>query len=279
MNAGSSGTLVRADRPWIVAHRGAWGEAPQNSLQAFEDAVALGCDAVELDVRRTSDGRLVVVHDARIGRRRVAASRHEALRARMGEERLHTLEEVLERLAGRIAVDIELKEDGYVELAMALIARRLRPDQYVLTSFIDDVLQAARRAVPEVTSGLLLGPGESIELMRSRLAAAPTTDAPIHAHVRSTGQRPGDGRDRVRDLGRRVAAAKVDFVAPHASLTRAGILAWAAEHDLPTWVWTVNDARSLRNLLSDGRVSAVISDRPARAIAVKRSPDTRRNRP
>jgi glycerophosphoryl diester phosphodiesterase len=276
MRAGSSGTLHRGNRPWIVAHRGAWGGAPQNSIQAFEDAVSLGCDAVELDLRRTSDARLVVVHHARIGGRPVAASEHRELRARMGHERPPALEEVLERLAGRIAVDIELKEDGYVELAMAVIAGRLAPDQYVVTSFIDGALDAARRAVPDVRSGLLLHPGETIDVVRSRLASAPTSDPPLNRRNRSNAARKGRGRER--DLARRVAAARVDFLAPHASLIRAGILAWAAQHDLPTWVWTVNDARSLRALLRDERVTAVISDRPARAIALKQALDMHHNR-
>ena len=275
MHAGSNGTLHR-DRPWIVAHRGAWGQAPQNSIQAFEDAVSLGCDAVELDLRRTSDGRLVVVHDARIGGRLVAASEHGELRTRMGQERPPALEEVLERLAGRIAVDIELKEDGYVELAMAMIAGRLAPDQYVVTSFIDGVLDAARRAVPEITSGLLLHPGETIEVVRSRRASAPTSDPPADGRNQAGARRKARGRER--DLARRVAAAKVDFLAPHASLIRAGILAWAAQHDLPAWVWTVNDARSLRALLRDERVTALISDRPGRAIALKQAVDTDHNR-
>jgi glycerophosphoryl diester phosphodiesterase len=276
MHAGSSGTLHRGDRPWIVAHLGARGRAPQNSIQAFEDAVSLGCDAVEFDVRRTSDGRLVVVHDARIGGRSVAASDHGELQARMGHERPPALEEVLERLAGRIAVDIELKEDGYVELAMELIARWLAPDQYVITSFIDDVLDAARRAVPDVRSGLLLHPRETIEVVRSRLSAAPSSDPPLDRPSEGNAQRQGRGRER--DLARRVAAARVDFLAPHASLVRAGILAWAARHELPTWVWTVNDARSLRALLSDERVTALISDRPARAIALKQAIDMHHNR-
>jgi glycerophosphoryl diester phosphodiesterase len=269
MHAGSSGTLHRGDGPWIVAHRGAWGQAPQNSIQAFEDAVSLGCDAVELDVRRTSDGRLVVVHDARIGGRSVAASEHGELRARMGHERPPALEEVLERLAGRIAVDIELKEDGYVELAMAQIARRLAPEQYVVTSFIDGVLDAARRAVPEIRSGLLLHPGETIEVVRSRRASP--SDPPADGRNQGSARRQVRGRER--DLARRVAAAKVDFLAPHASLIRAGVLAWAAQHDLPAWVWTVNDARSLRALLRDDRVTALISDRPGRAIALRQAVD------
>ena len=58
---------LTAARPLVVAHRGAWGAAPQNSLAALETAIELGCDMVELDVRVTRDRRLVVIHDARAG--------------------------------------------------------------------------------------------------------------------------------------------------------------------------------------------------------------------
>ncbi len=54
-------------RPWIVAHRGASHERPENTLDAFHHAVDLGADAIELDVRRTADGALVVIHDPVIG--------------------------------------------------------------------------------------------------------------------------------------------------------------------------------------------------------------------
>src|ERR1700756_3456866 len=88
--------------PLVVAHRGAWDPLPQNSLQAFERAIALGCDAIEIDVRRSADGRLVIVHDARVGGRSVARQHHIDLRARMGAGQAPSLEEVLELAAGRI---------------------------------------------------------------------------------------------------------------------------------------------------------------------------------
>jgi glycerophosphoryl diester phosphodiesterase len=217
--------------PLIVAHRGAWRPAPQNSLAAFEEAVQLGCDAIELDVRRTLDGRVVVVHDARSGVRSIAKLTHEELQARTRHRHAPSLEEVLELVAGRIGVDVELKEDGYVEQATAIVKRRLTPDQYVVTSFRDSVLRAVKRTAPGVRTGLLLSPHRQI------------------GH-----------------LARRVAATEVDFVAPHARLARAGVLSWAATRELPTWVWTVNDRRGLRLLGADPRVAAVITDRPDRAL-------------
>src|SRR5512138_48059 len=49
--------------PWLVAHRGGAALAPENTLTAFERAAALGADALEIDVRLTSDGTVVVFHD------------------------------------------------------------------------------------------------------------------------------------------------------------------------------------------------------------------------
>jgi glycerophosphoryl diester phosphodiesterase len=227
---------VRGDRPGpaalVVAHRGAWRPAPQNSLAAFEQAIRDGADAVELDVRRTGDGRLVVVHDPRIGLRAVSALSAAELRARMAPGQAPELEEVLAVLAGRIRLDIELKEDGYVPRVMATIAEHLSPDGYVVTSFLDAVLPQVRFAVPEARTGLLL-----------------------------------TSRRRGRALERAVRRAGVSFVAPHLSAARSGLLAWAARHDLPAWVWTVNEPRTVRLLLADPRVGAVITDRCAESVA------------
>lgn len=223
--------------PLVVAHRGAWGPAPQNSLEAFERAIALGCDGIEIDVRRTADGRLVVVHDHRVGGRLVARQEHHRLQERMKSGQAPTLEAALELVAGRIAVDLELKEPGYVEAVMGIVGRRLTPDRYVVTSFLDGVLPEVKRHVPEARTGLLVGT-----------------------------------RPRHRQLERRVRLADVDFLAPHITLARHGVLAWAQHHELPVWVWTVNDARALRRLAGDPRVAAVITDRPERAIAMSRAP-------
>jgi glycerophosphoryl diester phosphodiesterase len=215
----------------IVAHRGAWGPAPQNSLDAFDAAVQLGCDAIELDVRRTVDGQLVVVHDARVRGQSVGRLAHDEVRARMQDGQAPSLDQVLEHVGGRITLDVELKESGYVERAMDLIAGRLQPDQYVVTSFQDSVLAAVKRCGTEARTGLLLG-----------------------------------RRRRMRELELTVRHTGVDFLAPHFSLALPGLLDWAHDRGLASWVWTVNDPRLLRLLQADHRVAAVITDRPERAI-------------
>jgi glycerophosphoryl diester phosphodiesterase len=54
--------------PWLVAHRGGAALAPENTLPAFDRGVALGADCLELDVRRTRDGEVVIFHDRDTGR-------------------------------------------------------------------------------------------------------------------------------------------------------------------------------------------------------------------
>ena len=223
-------------RPLVVAHRGAWGQAPQNSLDAVRQAASLGCDAIEIDVRRTADGQLVVVHDARLGGRPVGRLDHRQVQDRMRVGQAPLLADLLDQAAGRLLVDVELKEDGYVEEAMALIAQHLTPDQYVVTSFLPGVLHQVKAHRPEIRTGLLVGP-------RSAHHAA-----------------------------RRLRESAAGFLAPHVSLTHAGILAWAAARALSCWVWTVNEPRSLRTLSAHPSVAALITDAPAAAIAAVSQP-------
>ncbi len=79
-------------RPFVIAHRGASAELPENTLPAFERAIEVGADFVELDVHARSDGKLVVTH-SRPGR----------------QAGLPALVEVLDLCRGRIGVMVELK--------------------------------------------------------------------------------------------------------------------------------------------------------------------------
>ena len=104
----------------------------------------------------------------------------------------------------------------------------------MVTSFLDTALAAVRDLAPQVRTGLLIGPGR-----------------------------------RARHLERRLEMTAASFLAPHMSVARGGLLAWAAQRDLDSWVWTVNDRRALRVLGADARVAALITDRPARALQTR----------
>lgn len=90
----------------VIAHRGASGAAPENTVAAFRRAAEMGADMVELDVRRSADGRLVVHHDPHLADgRAVAATRADELPAAVP-----SLETALDACVG-MAVDIEIKND------------------------------------------------------------------------------------------------------------------------------------------------------------------------
>jgi glycerophosphoryl diester phosphodiesterase len=218
-------------RALVLAHRGAWDQAPQNSLAAVRRAAELGCDGIEIDVRRTVDGQMVVVHDGRVRWRPVRRLTHVGVQARMRPGQAPLLADVLDAAAGRLLVDVELKEDGYVEEAVVLVAQRLAPDSFVITSFQTRVLAQVKRHLPETRTGLLIAP-------------------------RAAGQ-----------AERRMRAAGADFLLPHVSLLRTGIVDWAARQGLACWLWTVNDEAAMRAAGADPRVAALITDTPARAIA------------
>lgn len=140
----------------VIGHRGAAGLEPENTLRSFARALELGVDAIELDVYAL-EGRIVVIHDDTLerttsGRGRVDATPLAALRtldAGKGE-RIPFLEEVLDLLAGRVAVNVELKGRGTARPVAGLVARRSET-QFVVSSFDHRELAAFRsttRSVP-----------------------------------------------------------------------------------------------------------------------------------
>src|SRR4051812_39413617 len=111
----------------VLAHRGASRAAPENTVEAFLVAKAMGADGVELDVRRTSDGPLVVHHDPRLRDGRAIIELHAATLP-VHVPRLH---DALDACAG-MWVNVEIKNDP------------LEPDFDPTDSIADDVIGALR---------------------------------------------------------------------------------------------------------------------------------------
>src|SRR5690606_34804670 len=99
----------------LVGHRGAMGVEPENTLRSFRRALADGVDAIELDVRRTSDGVLVICHDSKTSRttdgegeiHELTLAELRAFDAGQGE-RIPTFDEVLDVVDG-VPIQVELK--------------------------------------------------------------------------------------------------------------------------------------------------------------------------
>ena len=100
-------------RPRVIAHRGASDEAPENTVAAFDLALARGADGIELDLRATGCGALVALHDDEVGGRTL-----EQL-----DGQLPTLEAVLSRYAGRTELVLEPKEPRVERLLRTALDR------------------------------------------------------------------------------------------------------------------------------------------------------------
>jgi glycerophosphoryl diester phosphodiesterase len=164
--------------PLLLAHRGDKNHAPENTLPAFEQAIQKGADGIELDVKLTVDGHVVVIHDSSVdrttnGKGRVASLTLDALRKldagkwfdeKFSGTKIPLLEEVFETVGRDKVINIELKNysspfNDLVLNVCDLIKRHNNQEQIILSSFFSSSLKAAAQILPEVSRALLAMPG------------------------------------------------------------------------------------------------------------------------
>jgi glycerophosphoryl diester phosphodiesterase len=144
-----------------IGHRGAAGEAPENTLRSFRLALEQGADAVELDIRRTRDGALIVMHDADLMNLTGTAGlvsdtpMSHIRELRVKGERIPTLDETLSELGHyRKLIFLEVKEYGIEEQVVAAVENAGVRDVSVVVSFNMDSLRRIRR----IGSAIPIGP-------------------------------------------------------------------------------------------------------------------------
>jgi glycerophosphoryl diester phosphodiesterase len=209
---------------WVIAHRGASADEQENTLPAFERAISLGADYLELDVQVSADGALVVFHDLDLDRLTpLRGPLRQRPLAELREVGIPSLAEVVELARGRVGLMVELKSPhryrrhDVVGRTVALVGR-----EDLLLSFQRRALLEALRLRPSLRVLQHVGYGVSIRAA-SKYAWA------------------------------------VGFHDPR--VTRRG-LARARALGLQTTVYTVNDAARMSELAALG-VSGIFSDRPA----------------
>jgi len=166
--------LESLSQPIIFAHRGASAHAPENTLAAFELALAQQADAVELDVKLSADGHVIVIHDSTVDRTTNGHGKVEdmtladlkaldagSFRGReFTGEKIPTLEDVFEAVGERIFINIELKNhkakgEDLVELVCMLVKKHQMQKRVMFSSFFPDALSKAHSYLPSVPRGLL----------------------------------------------------------------------------------------------------------------------------
>jgi glycerophosphoryl diester phosphodiesterase len=163
--------------PLVIAHRGASAVAPENTLAAFERAMELGAEAVELDAKLTSDGQVVCFHDRTLlrttgaagtpGGRSLRELRSLEAGAWKGEAfrgaGIPTLSETLEAVGRRVLVNIELTDywadqRQLVAAAVATVRRHDLERRVLFSSFQSQALVAAQTMAPAIPRAHLVGP-------------------------------------------------------------------------------------------------------------------------
>jgi len=226
-------------RPLVLGHRGASAAAPENTLAAFTRAREMGADGVELDVRRTADGVLVVHHDPDAeGVGVIRSVTFADLRAARPD--LPTLDEALDACRG-LLVNTEVKclpwepdpdTDGAVGRATIDTIARTAANA-VLSSFDLNAVDRAHEYAPELETGWLT---HGQEVAAAAQIAAGHGHAWLNPDVRAARRAGADGIAAAHDAGLRVS------------------------------VWTVDDLDDARTLAAGG-VDMLITNTPDRLIA------------
>ena len=138
----------------IFAHRGTSGHDPENTLRAFRGALAAGADGVEFDVRATSDGVPVILHDRDVARTTDGHGNVDELTLEQvkeldaGEgERIPTLDEVLDLLGDRVKLYVEIAQPG-IEAEVRAVLNRYPDSRWFVASFNLAVLRTFRALEP-----------------------------------------------------------------------------------------------------------------------------------
>jgi glycerophosphoryl diester phosphodiesterase len=157
-------------RPLVISHAACKGHVPENTLAGIRKAMALGSDAIEIDLHATADGVPVLLHDDTVDRttdgigdvRTMALDQVRRLDAggrsfgsRFLGERVPTLEEVLDLTGGRALLVIEIKQRGIEQVTVDTVRRLGAADDVMVWSFHPTVVSTVRALAPEIPCGQL----------------------------------------------------------------------------------------------------------------------------
>lgn len=220
--------MTRPSRPLVIAHRGASGYRPENTMPAYELAVEQDADMIEVDLHLSADGQILVTHDELLhgigGYGEVAdhpADFVRGLDAGAGES-VPFIDEVLDRFADRIPFNLELKRStagpykGLEEAIWTRVVERKIENKTLFSSFFDPVLRELRAVAGAARIALLVSP-----------------------------RYPDGWVERARAVG-------AEAVNPEARLVDAALVEQAHGEGLAIYVYTVDEPDEMKRLLDLG---------------------------
>jgi len=245
--------------PLNIAHRGAGGEAPENTLAAFELARQQGAGGIELDVHLSSDGMPVVIHDPHL-RRTTSGS------GWVSEHRANALR----RLDAGSWFNRRFPEKArqrYVGAKIPLLSEVLAwVRQHKMVAFVE--IKGGRNAYPGIEAKVL----DEIERAGvRRLATIVSFDLETLHRVRQLDSRISLGLDVSRSLLalRRVRSLAGKIVLPHWAIASRGFIRRAHQRSICVFTWTVDQPARMKRKIADG-ADGIITNYPARLAELLR---------
>lgn len=203
-------------------HRGA-AEIAENTVPSFSKALDQGADGLELDVRKTADDQLVVIHPPVVGNRSVQASTYEEIRRLPDGLEIPLLKEVLQKFGKKTFLDIEFKTPGFEEEAVALIKKYGNPANTMISAFDTDTLNKVHELSPDLQLAYIYNRTQDEESRHN---------------------------------------APIDYVIPQFKLASREMISEVHDEELKVIAWTVNDEPEMERLIALG-VDGIITDYPA----------------
>jgi len=243
--------------PLNIAHRGASGEAPENTFAAFELALRQGAGGIELDVHLSSDGIPVVIHDPRL-------SRTTSGRGWVSEHRVNGLR----RLDAGSWFNRRFPEKArqlYVGAKIPLLSEALAwARQHKKLAFVE--IKGGRNAHPGIEAKVL----DEVERAGAQgLATIISFDFATLRRVRELDSHIWLGLDISRSLLaiRRVRSLAGKAVLPHWVIASRGFIRRAHKHSIRVFSWTVDQPARMERGIANG-VDGIITNYPARLAEV-----------
>ena len=251
--------FFEVSRPTVIGHRGAAGTHPENTLAAFEGALAQGAQILESDIQSSADGVPVLLHDPRVDRVTERTGRaaelgwaelatldagHRFVDARGAfpyrdqGHHIPSLEQAFEHFPdARFNLEIKCPEPSTLRATIELVERYGRADRTLLTAGEDEIMRGLRSATSSLSDGPALGAslGEIVAAISSALGDGPMPDGVMALQI------PADFGGRPLVTRALVEHAKASEVAVH--------------------VWTINELPEIEAMLGLG-VDGIVTDLP-----------------
>ena len=218
--------------PRIISHRGKVDlSSLENDLVGIQEAIDLGVDMVEFDVRKTSDDVLVCYHDQTINDVFISDIKFKDLK--ILNQSACELESVINICKYKVGVNVEIKEAGFEERVVDLVVSNFSYNDIFITSFHPKVIRKIKTLNSKLTAGLLIGDSFSYNTFYKVIKEAVS----------------------MKDF----FYSKADFISPYYKLYEIGLMRKFENLGIPMQLWTVNDLVLLKDLINRD-IHSIVTD-------------------